>query len=271
MEFLQLFILAFIQGVTEFLPVSSSAHLILLPKIINWADQGLIIDVSLHMGTLLAVMTYFWQDTAQLFIGLKDLCLFKKTAASHLTLKIMIATLPVVIVGFLVKSLVSGSMRSLELIGATSIIFGVFLLIADKRAAKLPPDAYKNIVQMPLKHALVIGIFQVLALVPGVSRSGITMSALLLLAYSRVEAAKFSLLLSMPTIAAAFFLLSFDIIKNGDDFLALQALFSVLAVFIFAYFTILLLMRFLKKYSFTPFVIYRILLGCLILWIVYTV
>lgn len=257
MEFLHLLILSIVQGVTEFLPISSSGHLILLPQIMAWTDQGLEIDIAMHIGTLLAVTVYFYKDVFALFGGCRDIALNKESDNRQLCLNLILATIPVVIGGLLLKNLIENDFRNAALVASTSIIFGIVLYLADRKAAKNKRDMQF----MPPVHALYIGLAQALALVPGVSRSGITMTAALFLGYSRTDSARFSLLLSIPTTFAAGALIVKELMESGSAVMIRDALISGGMAFVFGYLTIWGMMTWLRQYSFTPFVIYRIALG----------
>ena len=188
---MQAIILAIIQGMTEFLPVSSSAHLILLPKIIGWNDQGLLFDIALHFGTLLAVLIYFRDDLAQM---IEDLLRNRGDNIMQSDAMILIiATIPVVLVGGLFNDWIENNLRSSNVIATTSIIFGLILLASDKFGSN------KN--NITLRIGLLIGLAQVLALIPGVSRSGITITMGLFMGLGRVKSAKFSFLLAIPAVS----------------------------------------------------------------------
>lgn len=258
MEFLHLFILSLVQGVTEFLPISSSGHLVLLPQIMDWPDQGMGIDIAVHVGTLLAVVAYFHGDVRAVLGGVRDFALKRATPDRGLLVRLVVATIPVVAAGFVFMDMIAQDFRNVALIATMSILFGVVLFIADRRAARQGPRAMD---EMSVRHALYIGLAQVLALVPGVSRSGITMTAALFLGYSRTDSARFSLLLSMPTIFAAGVLMAADMVSAGNGVLIMDALAAGAMAFVFGYAVIWAMMSWLKKFSFTPFVIYRIALG----------
>lgn len=260
MDLLQLVLLALVQGITEFLPISSSAHLILFPLIFGTADQGLGIDVALHAGTLLAVMAYFRQDTGQLFRGgFQLLRPGARSAERTLALQVLVATLPVVIVGLLARDLVANELRAVGVIATTTIVFGLLLGLADRRGPQ--PGAHGA--ALTLGIALIIGCAQVLALVPGTSRSGITITVALLLGLARPEAARFALLLAIPTTAAATLLGGWEIAQGSEGFEAqpMQALLAAALAMVSAYFAIAWLMRFVRRASFMPFVYYRLALG----------
>ena len=260
MDFLNILVLSIVQGITEFLPISSSGHLILLPKFMSWSDQGLGIDIAMHVGTLLAVVLYFYKDSLGLLKGFADFTVQKNSPQEHLFLNVCIATIPVVILGFFLKSMVENEFRQALLVAAMSIIFGVVLFFADKKA----DENKKQLDGMTMKDALLIGLAQSIALVPGVSRSGITMTAALFLGYSRTDSAKFSLVLSIPTTLAAGILVAYSIYKVGSNVQTTEILLAGALSFIFAFLTIWAMMCWLKSFSFKPFVIYRILLGLII-------
>lgn len=257
MDFLHLLLLSIVQGITEFLPISSSGHLILLPQIMAWQDQGLEIDIAMHIGTLLAVMMYFRRDVLTMALGARDIMTRRDTDNRGLIINLLIATLPVVIFGLILKSAIENDFRSAALVASTSIIFGGILYLADRKAAKNK----RELLFMAPIHALYIGLAQALALVPGVSRSGITMTAALFLGYSRTDSARFSLLLSIPTTFAAGVLIAKDLIQSESAAMIKDALISGGMAFVFGYMAIWGMMSWLKQYSFMPFVIYRVALG----------
>ncbi len=264
MSYLHIIVIALVQGITEFLPISSSGHLILVPSLTGWPDQGLAIDVSVHMGTLLAVLVYFKEDTKGLCIAAcASLGIASAKRASEGTLyqklfwALVLATLPVVIVGYMAKT--SGMldiMRTIEIIGWASIVFGILLYWVDRSA-----PISKALDRMALKPALIIGLSQVLALIPGTSRAGITMTSARWLGFSRTEAARFSILLSIPTIAAAGLLGVLDIMKSESSVIVGDALISGALACIAALGAIHFLMKWLTHANMTIFVIYRVLLG----------
>ena len=264
MSFLQLFVLALIQGITEFLPISSSGHLILLPALTGWDDQGNSMDVAAHLGTLVAVLIYFKEDTKGLALaglGTFGISPARKaiddTIYQKLFWYLVIATIPTVIVGLAFK--VSGlddAIRLPHVIAATSIIFGILLYIADKRG-----DIQKTVDRMAIKPALIIGLAQILALIPGTSRAGITMTAARWLGFARTDAARFSMLLSIPTILAATALGVKDIIESDNTLIWESAATVAILSCVAALIAIHLLMKWLERANMTVFVIYRVLLG----------
>jgi len=265
MEFLNIVVLAVVQGITEFLPISSSAHLILVPQLTGWADQGLAIDVATHVGTLVAVILYFHVEVRRMLAGAWTLMRRGLDSDARLLLQLVVATLPVVVAGFLLKDIIADEFRSPMLIAATTIGFGVLLYLADRGGDRLEG----GIDGMRWRDAILIGLAQTLALVPGVSRSGITMTAALFLAFRRTEAARFSLLLSMPTTFAAGALGGYEILQSGDTALQSDALLAAILAFAAALAAIAGMMRWLSHSSFTPFVLYRLVLGVfLIVWFI---
>ena len=252
---MQAIILAIIQGMTEFLPVSSSAHLILLPKIIGWNDQGLLFDIALHFGTLLAVLIYFKNDLAQMIENLL------RNRGDNImqsdAMILIIATIPVVIVGGLFNDWIENNLRSSNVIATTSIIFGLILLASDKFGS--------NNNNLTLRIGLLIGLAQILALIPGVSRSGITITMGLFMGLGRVKSAKFSFLLAIPVILGASVFQIYESYLISFSSINYVLLFTGLSVsFLFAYFTIHWFLAFVTKVGMFPFVIYRIALGLFI-------
>ena len=263
---MHLAILAAVQGITEFLPISSSGHLILVPLLAGWKDQGLVIDVAVHVGTLLAVMIYFWRDIFYMLGGFGRLLRGKRDDAGRLVINVVIATVPVVFAGYFLNEIGQQMMRRADIIAWATIVFGVVLYGADRF----------NLTVRRLEHlkwggALSIGLFQVLALIPGTSRSGITMTAARLLGMERADAARFSMLISIPVIIGAGLLEGIELYKSGDRVLTLDAGYGLVISFVTAIVTVALLMAWLRRASFTPFVIYRVLLGGGLLYLVYFV
>ena len=263
MEFLNIAVLSVIQGITEFLPISSSGHLILVPALTGWPDQGLAIDAAVHVGTLGAVIVYFWRDLVQMIRGLSQLAIGRRSPAALLALNLVIGTIPVVVVGFLFRDFIELSLRAVEVIAWATIGFGVLLLIADRFGLTM-----RRLENLGLSDAVIIGLAQVLALVPGTSRSGITMTAARLLGYQRADAARFSMLLSIPVIAGAGVLIGLELQQAGNVQLGLTAALASLLAFCTALLAIAFLMRWLRSASFMPFVVYRLVLGAgLLAWL----
>lgn len=262
-----LLLIALIQGLTEFLPVSSSGHLILLPSLTGLDDQGQIIDVAAHLGTLVAVVLYFWADVRLALAGTPRLLRGKiDTQGAFLALCLLIATVPVIIVGLILKLTgLSDAMRGIAVIGWAMIIFGVLLYWADQNGA-----TEKTAKTWTLRDAIIMGLWQAVALIPGTSRSGITITAGRMLGYTRSDAARLSMLMSIPTIIASGALLSLDVIGTTDSSMLRDIGIVAAMSFVAALFALTLMMRLLKSVSFTPYVIYRIALGGVLLWIAYT-
>ncbi|MGJ8682126.1 undecaprenyl-diphosphate phosphatase [Paraglaciecola sp.] len=265
MTLFEIIILAIIQGLTEFLPISSSAHLILPSEVLGWNNQGMAFDVAVHLGSLLAVMIYFRQDiwrllTAWLHSGFGT----KQTQDSKLAWWVILATIPAIIFGFIFKDFLEEYGRSALVIATTTIVFGLLLWYADKRASLA-----KNITHITWKNALFIGVAQAIAIIPGTSRSGITMTAGLFLGLNRDSAARFSFLLSIPVILGAGTLATLDLLKTPDavDWNAL--LFGAAFSFVSAYTCIYLFLTWISKIGMLPFVIYRLLLGGLLMLFVF--
>ncbi len=266
--------LALVQGITEFLPISSSGHLDLtwiayrgLGEVPPEVDprQQLVLDVAVHVGTLGAVCLYYWRDLAAMLLGLLGLARGRRDPAARLAGLLIIATLPVLLVGYLVKDWLPAIKGDLALIGWTTLGFGILLWLADRSGVTL-----RRVGDLTLVDALLIGLAQVLALVPGTSRSGITMTAGRLLGMERAEAARFSLLMSIPTIAAAGLFAGMELREIGSASFSADALIAAAMAFAAALAAIALMMAWLKRASFLPFVVYRILLGGLILFLVYS-
>ncbi|MCB1802926.1 MAG: undecaprenyl-diphosphate phosphatase [Gammaproteobacteria bacterium] len=261
MNDLQILTLAIVQGVTEFLPISSSAHLILAPYLFGFDDQGLAFDVAVHLGSLIAVISYFRRDIWQIAQAWITSLLPGGEANSHSRLgwAVIIGTIPVVIGGLLLKSLVEGELRAPWVIGVTTILFGLLLGWVDLRSRRA-----RELDTLSLRDALLIGASQVLALIPGTSRSGITMTVGLWLGFSRDAASRFSFLLAIPTVLASSILVTRDLVALDAPVdwgsLGLGVLLSGIA----AYLAIALFLRFIERIGMWPFVIYRLLLGGII-------
>jgi undecaprenyl-diphosphatase len=267
MPFLTLLLAALIQGITEFLPVSSSAHLILLPQLTGMADQGQVIDVAVHVGTLFAVIIYFWKDASAALIGLPRALRGKiDTPGAFLALCLIIATIPVIIFGLILKLTgLDDMMRNITVIGWTMLIFGIVLYWADQNG-KTQRDAD----QWTLRHALAMGLWQAISLIPGTSRSGITITAARRLGYKRKDSAKLSMLMSIPTIIASGVLLGAEVAIDANAQAAIDGAIAATLAFFAALVALSLMMRLLRSVSFTPYVIYRVILGIVLLGIAYT-
>ena len=262
MPLLQLIILAIVQGITEFLPISSSAHLIVVPMVVpGWSDQGPLIDVAVHVGSLGAVMIYFRQETAQLFLGGIDTLRFADTQNRKLFLFISAATVPFLIAApLLYFAGFVDAMRSPVVIGLASIFFGILLWISDRR-----PQDVTSSKELTWRSVIGIGLAQVLAIIPGTSRSGITITAGRYFGFSRPQAARFSMLLSIPTIMALGLFAGLELIDGSTRGSTGDAFTAAVLSFLSAYAAIYVFMKMTERMSFTPFVIYRCLFGLLLI------
>ena len=249
----EILILSAIQGISEFLPVSSAAHLVLVSKYYAFTNQNLLIDICLHLGSLIAIIFYFRNDMLNLIKN------------KNFLIKILIGTIPIIPVGYMLyQTGLIDQLRNLKVIGWMSLIFGILLYISDRsKITKKIDTEFTN------KSAIFIGLFQILSLIPGVSRSGITITSGRMLGFNRFDAAKISFFLSIPTLAAASFLGIYNIYKEGSAELNFLAIVAVIFSFIFSYATITFFLNFIRKFSLSIFIIYRIILSLFILGIVY--
>lgn len=257
-------VLAAVQGITEFLPISSSGHLILAGQVMDWPDQGLTVDVAVHIGSLFAVCLYFWRDMWQMAIGVGRIATGRGGPQARLIGNIIVATIPIVGAGYFLKDQVETLFRTMEVIGWTTLGFGILLWLADRVGMTI-----RRVEHIAWPTALVIGIAQVLALVPGTSRSGITMTAARFLGMEREDAARFSMLISIPTILAAGLLKGYDVYLAGDLALTVDLGIAAGLSFVTALISIALMMAWLRRAGFGPFVLYRIALGSALLYWVY--
>ncbi len=261
MDLDQIIILAIVQGLTEFLPVSSSAHLILIPLALGWPDQGLVFDVAVHLGSLIAVLAYFRHEVVAMTLAWgSSLAGGEITADSRLAWWVILGAIPAVLVGFLFKDMIETELRSPWVIAIATIIFALLLWVADLRKSKL-----RNESQLKLKDVVIIGCFQALALIPGTSRSGITITAGLMLGLTRSAAARYSFLLSIPIIIASGSLQTLELLQasHAIDWLALFIAFGLSTLS--AGICIHLFLGLIEKIGMLPFVIYRLLLGAILI------
>lgn len=264
MSFLQILVLSIVQGATEFLPVSSSGHLLLVPVLSGWADQGLAIDVAAHVGTLVAVLIYFWRDVWRLATGTLKLLTGRLEAGGRLALYLLAATIPALLLGLFVDRYLGSLLRDPLVVAWALIGFGLVLYAADR----VGPRALR-IEDVTLKSALLIGFAQVLAFIPGTSRSGITITAARLLGFERAEAARFSFLLSIPAIAAAGLWEGRKLLAEGDPALLQAAVLTAGLSALAGLLAIAFLMAWLRRASFAPFVVYRVGLGLVLMGLIY--
>lgn len=261
MDPVQLLVLALVQGITEFLPISSSAHLILVPVVTGWQDQGLAFDIAVHLGTLLAVVGYFRARVARLIVsGIRAPFTRERDADGRLAWLLVLATIPVGLAGLLFKGVVETTLRGPLVIAAASIGFGLLLWWSDRGGGGTRDED-----SLDWRDALFIGVFQAVALIPGTSRSGITMTAALLLRLERVAAARFSFLLSIPVIVLSGLLQIYELVVAGDPVAWGVLVTGTLCAALAAWACIHLFLRFIERLGMAPFVIYRIALGLILI------
>ncbi len=265
MSIISIIILAIIQGITEFLPVSSSAHLIIAEKLMGISGEGgNMVIIAVHFGSLFAVMIYFRKEVARMFSGAWDLLRLRwKTDDAQLDLKLAFATIPVVVIGFVLSRMAwyDNISTSTFVIAIAMIGFGLVLYWADKTRPQT-----RSFEDFNYRDALVMGLWQAIALIPGTSRSGATVTASRIRGFNRTDGARLAMLMSIPTILAAVMLTAVDIVKDGNaSEFGTTALVAVVASFVAAYCALSLMMKFLKTTSYLPYVIYRVALGSLLL------
>ena len=251
-DFIEILILSAIQGISEFLPISSSAHLIIVSSLYDLKASSLLIDISLHLGSLLAIIFFFRKD------------LFDIKNNQKLLRLIIIGSIPLIIFGYILHSTeLIHLLRNIKIIAWTTLIFGIFLYFSDQK------KIYKNISSnLNIKSIVFIGMFQILALIPGVSRAGITITAARLLSFNRVDSGKISFLLSIPALAGASFLGLKDI-PNESIEINLLVIIAIILSFLFSYLTVKFFLRYLNRFSLNIFVIYRITIALILLSIIY--
>lgn len=266
MLILQIVVLALIQGITEFLPISSSGHLLLVPVLTGWPDQGVLTDVMVHMGSFLAVVVYFWKDCVNLLVGFFDMLRGRRNAWGRLALLLLLGTIPAVVLGVVLDKLgFMDLVRQMPVIVAwNAIIFGILLYVCDRFGL-----SERRMSDMTWVPALIIGMAQAVALIPGVSRSGISMTAARALGFERTESARFAFLLGIPAIAGAGVLKLGEALHGGAHISAAMILTMILTFFV-ALGTITVLMKLIRHVSFLPFAIYRVALGVILLALIYS-
>jgi len=251
-DFIEILILSAVQGISEFLPISSSAHLILISNFYDFSSSSLFIDIGLHLGSLFAIIYYFKQDLLNLRNNQKLLVL------------ILVGSIPLIIFGYIVYSTdLINLLRNIEIIAWTTLFFGLVLFFSDKR------DANQNIsTSLNIKAILFIGLFQILALVPGVSRAGITLTAARFLKFNRVDSSKIAFLLSIPALAGASFLGINDVVQQSVE-LNYLLLLAITLSFIFSFVTVKYFIKYVSNFSLTVFVIYRIFIALILFLVIY--
>lgn len=251
LSLLQIIILSIIQAVTEFLPISSSAHLLLPSKVLGWPDQGIIFDITVHFATLMAVLIYF-----------RDEFLRFSFYSSKIFVFLVISTLPIMLIALLVEGV--GDYRwSLTSIAYANIFFALLLYISEKTSQQ----QYSNS-EMTAKHAIIIGLFQTFSLISGASRSGTAITGSLFLSYKKSEAAKYSLMLSIPTILGALIFSFSEYNTLKEDINILTTFIAFLTTFIVSYLSISLFLGLVKRLGYMPFIVYRLVLGITLLWLI---
>ncbi|MFT4888151.1 MAG: undecaprenyl-diphosphatase [Pseudohongiellaceae bacterium] len=267
LNFIQISWLAFIQGLTEFLPISSSAHLILPSLLLDWPDQGLTFDVAVHLGSLAAVIFYFRRDIAGIVTAwLLHLFRGRPSGEAKLGWLLIIATVPAGLAGLLVNDFVANYARALPVIASASIIFAVLLLYSQRKSSST-----LSLDSLTWRQAAVIGVAQTIALIPGASRSGVTMTAALLCNMSKSDAGKFSFLLSIPIILASGLLKGLELSSDLDGSIAWFELgYGAIVSGVVALFCIHCFLAFIERIGFLPFVIYRIVLGVSLLFLYFS-
>ena len=258
MEVLQILILSIIQGLTEFLPISSSAHLIISSSILGQETQSITVDIFAHGGSLFAVIIYF---RAELADALKD---YKFSSSDSFLNKLFLGSFPILIIGFFFREFISENLRTLDIIAISTIFFGILLWIADRTTKDQLPNE-----SVTFKHAFLIGLAQCLALIPGTSRSAITIICALFLSYSRTIASKFAFMLAIPTLGI---ILLSEVISLGFSPIEINWLDALLVLtfsFLSSYLCIGVFLKLIERIGFTPFVIYRVLLGTFLLFLAY--
>ena len=261
MDALHAIVLALVQGLTEFLPVSSSAHLILLPRLLGWTDQGLAFDVAVHIGTLTAVIAYFRHDVMNLFSAWIQSCVsWQLDANARLAWLVVLGTIPVAVAGLLLHDFIENNLRSPVVIAVATIGFGLILGLADLRGRKIRTET-----SLRVTDVLWIGLAQALALIPGTSRSGITMTAALALGLTRSAAARFSFLLSVPVILMAGGYESLQLLQQAEPVAWGSIVLGTVVAGVSAYLSIHFFMQLIEKVGMLPFVIYRVWVGVLLL------
>ncbi len=264
METLHILLLALVQGITEFLPISSSAHLILAPKLFGFGDQGLAFDVAIHVGSLLAVIGYFRKELNLIIrdffgsLGKAE----KATEHARLGWMIVISTIPIIFTGLIFKSFIEQNMRTALMIAIPTIIFGLMLYWSDLKGRK-----EREVASVGWQDAIIIGLLQSIAIFPGTSRSGITITAGLMLGLTREASSRFSFLISIPTIIMTGVYVTYSLLISDEVVIWNDLIAGAILSFIAAYLCIHLFLKFIERWGMLPFVLYRLILGTALLWI----
>lgn len=266
MLIIQIVVLALIQGITEFLPISSSGHLLLVPVVTGWPDQGVLTDVMVHMGSFLAVIVYFWKDCVNLLMGLIDMARGRRNAWGRLALLLILGTIPAVVLGVILDKIgFMDLVRQMPIVVAwNAIIFGTLLYVCDRFGMNT-----RRMADMTWAPALIIGMAQAVALIPGVSRSGISMTAARALGFERPRSARFAFLLGIPAIAGAGVLKLGEALHGGAH-ISFGMVLTMILTFFVALGTITVLMKLIRHMSFLPFAVYRVALGVVLLAVIYS-
>tara|TARA_B100001123_G_scaffold430612_1_gene550887 strand:+ start:791 stop:1591 length:801 start_codon:yes stop_codon:yes gene_type:complete len=266
LSLVQLAIIAAIQGITEFMPISSSGHLVLIPHLFEWRDQGLIIDIAVHFGTLAAVIVYLWRDIWQILARVTVSEKTSQTLGFKFIGQVVLATIPLFIIGALVYEFATDTLRDKVVVGWATIFFGILLYLSDKYTVTI-----NRLEHMTWGKAFAIGLAQVFALIPGASRAGTTITMARWLGFERTDAVRFSMLLSIPAILAAGTLAFWDLLEQENYSTNLTEVIIVASMaFLTALFSIKILMHWITRATFTPFVIYRLIIGAAVLtWAYY--
>lgn len=267
MPFEQLVTLAIVQGLTEFLPISSSGHLNLLHLLTTWQDEGPLLDVAVHVGSLFAVMIYFWRDMVMFLGALWSLLHGRITPEVRILMLLIVASIPVFAIGFVVLKLdLLDDLRTLAVIAWANLAFAIVLLVSDRIGMTI-----RRVEHITLKDAVLIGLAQAIAVIPGASRAGVTVSMARFLGYERRESARFSMLLSIPTIMGLGVATAYELYQSGDLQLQNDALVAGILALASALASIWFMMALLKRTTLLPFVIYRVVLGGILLGFIYDV
>lgn len=273
MPLLHIVVLAVVQGITEFLPISSQAHLLLTDRLLVTsgfiaeapsAATQMTLSIAVHVGTLCAVMLYFWRDLWGMALGIGRAVRGRQDAGMRLFTHVVVATLPVIVAGYAMHTYGPWGLRGLVVIAWAMLGFGIVLYLADRLGMTV-----RRVEHIAFGDALIVGLAQVLALIPGTSRAGITMAAARMLGFERADAARFSLLLAMPAIAGAGVLEGWQLYRSGAVQLGLDAGLAAGLAFVTAWIAIAMMMAWLRRASFTPFVVYRVIVGVVLLAISY--